>query len=58
MMLVPTLNTDQLRTALLLWAQSIWTTADIAVLMGNGVTEAAVANSIGRFHGFTQGRAA
>lgn len=54
--MTPLLDAADLRHALTLWALGVYSTADIAHVLH--VTEAAVANSIGRFHGFTQGRAA
>jgi hypothetical protein len=60
--MAPLLSQDDLRDALNYWALG-YGTADITVILNrpsrhDAVTEAAVANSIGRFHGFTQGRAA
>ena len=52
---VPELTDRELWLALSLWSRR-YSAADIAEVLH--VTEAAVANSIGRFHGFTQGRAA
>lgn len=54
--MIPVLTTAELPHALNLWARGVYTTADIAKILC--VSEPAVANSIGRFHGFTQGRAA
>lgn len=53
---VPVLSDTDLGHALNLWARSTYTTTEIAKILC--VSEAAVANSIGRFHGFTRGRAA
>lgn len=59
---LPRLDSDDLREALNYWALG-YCTADIATILNrpgraSPASEAAVANSIGRFHGFTQGRAA
>lgn len=53
---LPLLNADDLLWALRLWDLGCYSTADIAEMIKQ--PEAAVANSIGRFRQFTQGRAA